>query len=70
MDAPLAILFLLFGLPNAIWPYRLARFEEQLDSIGSKRSWSEVEPADWKAMLTRIVGVGMVVVGVLGLLAG
>ncbi len=70
MEGPLAFVLLAFGLPGAIWPYEVARFEEQLDSIGSKRSWSEAEPADWKVVLARVVGVGMVVFGVLGLLAG
>lgn len=67
---PIALLFVLFGLPGSIWPYRMARFEEQLDAIGSKRRWSEVEPADWKVMLTRYVGIVMVGGGVLWFLAG
>lgn len=70
MEAPLAFLLLVFGAPGAIWPYKLARFEEQLDAIGSKRSWSEVEPADWKVLLTRIIGSGMAIIGFLGLIAG
>ncbi|MCY4731859.1 hypothetical protein KY092_14965 [Natronomonas gomsonensis] len=67
---PIALLFVLFGLPSAVWPYRMARFEEQLDAIGSKRRWSEVEPADWKVMLTRYGGIVMVGGGVLWFLAG
>lgn len=63
-------LLLVFGILNAIWPYKLARFEEQLDSIGSKRSWSEVEPAEWKVVLTRLVGVAMTMVGAFGLIVG
>ena len=70
MDPALAAFLLVFGLPGGIWPYKLARFEERLDSIGSKRSWSEVEPADWKVALTRIIGVGMALVGAGGLLLG
>lgn len=61
----IAIVMLVFGLPNAMWPYKMARFEEQLDAIGSKRSWSEVEPADWKVLLTRVVGAIMVAFGAL-----
>jgi len=49
---------LLFGLPQAIWPYKLARFSEQIDAIGSKTSWDEVEPAEWKVYLTRLIGIG------------
>lgn len=67
---PIALLFVLFGLPGAIWPYRTARFEEQLDAIGSKRRWSEIEPADWKVMLTRYVGIVMVGAGILWFLSG
>ncbi|WP_135820153.1 hypothetical protein [Halostella litorea] len=69
MDPALAFFLLVFGIPGAIWPYKLARFEEQLDSIGSKRSWDKVEPADWKVSLTRIVGVGMALFGAIGLLS-
>lgn len=58
-----AVVFLVFGAPSAVWPYRLARFEERLDSIGSKRRWSDVEPADWKVTLTRVVGALMAVGG-------
>ena len=38
MDAGLALVLLVFGLPGAVWPYKMARIEEQFDSIGSKRS--------------------------------
>lgn len=70
MQVLVKTLLLVFGILNAIWPYKLARFEEQLDSIGSKRSWSEVEPAEWKVVLTRLVGVAMAVVGAFGLIVG
>jgi hypothetical protein len=60
---------LVVGVPHAVWPYKLARFKEQMDSIGSKRSWDEVEPADWKVTLTRVLGVGMAGVGLLGIVA-
>ncbi|PSP55616.1 hypothetical protein BRC82_04875 [Halobacteriales archaeon QS_1_67_19] len=58
------------GVPLAVWPYKMSRFEERLDAIGSKRSWSAVEPADWKVALNRVLGVLFVVVGIAGLLAG
>ncbi|PSQ37566.1 hypothetical protein BRD05_00320 [Halobacteriales archaeon QS_9_70_65] len=60
----LGTLIVAFGLVNAVWPYRVARFEEQLDAIGSKRSWDEVEPAEWKITLTRGIGVVIALFGV------
>lgn len=70
MDPVLEIIMVIVGLPGAIWPYKLSRFGEQIDAIGSKRSWSEVEPADWKVGLTRFSGIGMVIVGTLGYIIG
>ena len=57
-------LIIAFGLLGAVWPYRVARFEEQIDAIGSKRSWDEVEPTGWKVMLTRVIGVVVALIGV------
>ncbi|PSQ15200.1 hypothetical protein BRD02_07095 [Halobacteriales archaeon QS_8_69_73] len=68
MNGGIALLLVLLGIPGAVFPYRMARFEERMDSIGSKRAWSEVEPAEWKVLLTRVVGVGMSFVGVIILL--
>lgn len=70
MYLALALFLLAVGIPHAIWPYEFARFEERIDSIGSKRSWSEVEPAEWKVTLTRVVGVGMAFLGSIELLVG
>ncbi|WP_266075844.1 hypothetical protein [Haladaptatus caseinilyticus] len=36
---------LLFGAVDYRYSYHLVRFSEQLDAIGSTRSWNEVEPA-------------------------
>ncbi|WP_254838280.1 hypothetical protein [Natronomonas marina] len=58
-------LLLAFGLGSALRPYRFARFEERLDAIGSERSWSEVEPADWKVTVTRVSGVVVALFGLL-----
>ncbi len=70
MEAIIIVPVLLaFGLPGALWPYKLSRLQEQFDSIGSRRSWSEVEPADWKVGLTRILGIGMSVIGAIGALS-
>ena len=70
MNGGIALLLVLLGIPGAVFPYRMARFEERMDSIGSKRAWSEVEPAEWKVLFTRVVGVGMSFVGVIILLGG
>ncbi len=70
MNPGMALFLVLFGLPGAFFPYRVAQLEERLDAIGSKRAWSEVEPAEWKVLLTRVVAVGMLLVGTLGLLSG
>lgn len=59
------VLLVLLGLPAALFPYPLARFSERTDAIGSTTSWVEVEPADWMVTLTRAVGVGLVVGGLL-----
>lgn len=42
----------------------LARFSEQLDAIGSTTSAEEVEPASWKVVLYRAVGVLTTIAGV------
>lgn len=60
----------LIGLPSAIWPYKVARFDEVTDAIGSKRSSTGVEPADWKVGLTRVTGIGCVLVGLALLISG
>ncbi|EMA57140.1 hypothetical protein [Halorubrum lipolyticum] len=70
MSLALALFLLAVGIPHAAWPYQFARFEEQIDSIGSKRSWSDVEPAEWKVTLTRVVGIGMAFLGSIELLVG
>jgi hypothetical protein len=59
----IAVILVLFGLPAAVFPYRIAKFREALDAIGSKRKSSEVEPAGWNIFLTRIVGVLLVLFG-------
>lgn len=59
------IVVLLFGLPMAIWPYRIAKVKEMLDAIGSTRSSARVEPAGWYVTLTRIFGVGMSLLGLM-----
>jgi hypothetical protein len=59
------LVLLAFGLPGAIWPYRVTRFAERVQGLGSKRSWDEIEPADWNVSVTRVAGIVFTVVGVL-----
>jgi len=61
---------ILFGLPAGFWSYKVAKLEEQIDSIGSKRSWDYVEPADWKVILTKILGIMFIIFGVLLIITG
>lgn len=61
----LGTLVLAVGLVCALRPYAVARFEEQIDAIGSTRSLSEVEPAGWKVTLTRVLGIGIALFGTL-----
>jgi len=56
-------LLCILGAVLTIWSYEIARFREQLDVIGSKRSLFEVEPADWYVDTTRITRVIFVVAG-------
>jgi hypothetical protein len=51
------------GALSYYFAYPLSRFSEQLDAIGSKTRWSEVEPAEWKVWLTRVMAVGIAVAG-------
>ncbi|WP_435334544.1 hypothetical protein [Haloarchaeobius sp. TZWWS8] len=67
MVNPVGALLVLAGLPLALRPYRIARLSERLDSLGSKTHWGDVEPANWKVLLTRVVGVGAAIVDVMGL---
>lgn len=53
---------LVFGIPMALWPYRLARWNEIIDSIGRKPA-GRVEPADWLVTLTWVGGIALSVVG-------
>lgn len=40
-----------------LWsPYRVARVEERLDAIGSKRNPEYVEPTEFKIAVTRVLG--------------
>ncbi|AHG00767.1 hypothetical protein HALLA_06475 [Halostagnicola larsenii XH-48] len=56
------IVGLIFGPPLAIWPYKLARWNEILDAIGRKPS-GRVEPAEWNVTLHRLTGLGLSAIG-------
>lgn len=47
--------------------YLVTKLEEELDAIGSKRS-GDVEPADWHVSLTRLIGGGVAIGGLVVLL--
>ena len=64
----LGFLFTVWGILTTWKPYRFAKFEEQIDAIGSKRRLTKVEPTDWKVTLTRRLGpvlsfFGLVILG-------
>jgi len=61
----LSVFFAGWGLLLAARPYRVARLGERVDAIGSRRSWNSVEPTDWNVRLTRAVGVGLALFGLL-----
>jgi len=45
-------------------PRRVARFQEQMDAIGSKRDLEGVEPAEWNVTLNQIAGGIIFLVGI------
>jgi hypothetical protein len=61
---------LVYGLPGAVWPHRVAKLGEQLQSIGRKGPFSEVEPTDWNVGLTRVLGILATITGTLWVLFG
>lgn len=66
--AVLGMILLPIGLLQWRYAEPLARIEEQFDAIGSKRSWSSVEPAEWKVLLTKYTGVTIAAASALGIL--
>lgn len=61
---------LVVGLASYRRSYHLSLLGEQLDAIGSRTPVSEVEPADWKVFLTKVVGGGVALFGALTLAIG
>jgi len=62
-------LLAIFGVISYRYAYALSKFGEQLDAIGSTTRSSQVEPADWNVLLTKLTGAGAAVFGVGWLLA-
>lgn len=60
----------LVGLLIVVFAQRIAQLNEQLDAIGSKRDWSDVEPARWNTALVRIAGLGILLYGLWVFVAG
>lgn len=64
------LVFLAVGGVGVKYSYRLSRFDEQLDAIGSTTSYSEVEPAAWKVVATKAVAAFVGALGAVTLIAG
>lgn len=63
----LGILALPVGLLNWQHAEAIARFDERLDAIGSRRSWNSVDPADWKVALHRYAGMASTALATIGI---
>jgi prolipoprotein diacylglyceryltransferase len=55
--ALVGFVLLVGGVVGARYAYVLAKWNEQLDSIGSARRWDEVEPATWKVTVALLVAL-------------
>ena len=55
--ALVGIALLVGSVVGARYAHLLAELDERLDSIGSTRRWSEVEPATWKVTLVLLGAV-------------
>lgn len=64
------ILVSLLGGVMMARPRQVARFQEQMDAIGSKRRLADVEPADWNVSLNRLGGAIILLVGIVAILGG
>jgi hypothetical protein len=64
------LVLVVFGAVGAKFARGVARFNEQLDAIGSTTPASEVEPAGWNVALTRLGGVVVAAIGAWMLLTG
>jgi hypothetical protein len=66
----LGTLMLVVGVLGFRYPYKVARFEEIIDAIGSTRSLDAVEPAAWKVSLTKFSSGVVAFVGLWWILLG
>lgn len=57
------VLVSLLGLAMVLAPYRVARFQERLDAIGSRRCLEDVVRAEWNVQLDRLLGVVVLLFG-------
>ncbi|WP_227375890.1 hypothetical protein [Haladaptatus halobius] len=58
------------GLLGYRYAYYLSRFGEELDAIGSTRPMGEVEPTNWKVILTQISFLFLAALGAFTALSG
>jgi hypothetical protein len=66
----LGVVFLTIGAFGVKYSYRLSRFDEQLDAIGSTTSYDDVQPAAWKVFATKAVAAFAAAFGAVMLLVG
>ena len=59
-----------FGVALGRYPFEIAELSEQHDAVGSLRDVDDVEPADWRVSMTRVVGDGLLTIAGLLLVAG
>ncbi len=64
------LVLLAVGGVGVKYSYRLSRFDEQLDAIGSTRSVGDVEPAAWKVLGTKAVAAFVGLLGAVTLVVG
>jgi len=64
------VLVSLLGSAMLAKPRCVARFQEQMDAIGSTRDLKDVEPAEWNVILNRILGCVVFLIGIYAILGG
>ena len=66
----MGVFLLWVGVYGTVYPYKAARFQEQIDAIGSKTGARTIEPTDWNVTFARILSIVLAIMGVviLGLL--
>ena len=64
------LVLLVGGVLSYRYAYELSRLGERIDSIGSTTSWDEVEPTNWRVLLSQLSSVIVAGVGVLMVIRG